>query len=134
MLGTRAARLRTAGGAVTVLAAAFTLYGVVGLAQADTTLPSVYCYKNPPGNANPERIYVTNLVRTDPDSNGLSDLNWQTQNQYWADALHAYVDPTMTLQDHTVKAVTEAQVEYAISTADIECTQLLKNDFVHGLR
>jgi hypothetical protein len=134
MFGTRAARLRTAGGAVAVLASSFALFGVAGLAKADTGLPSVYCYKNPIGTSSSERIYVSNLVRTGPDANGARGLTYRTETQYWADSLHAYVNATGVFTPWTVNSISQDTLDRVMSTADIECTELLKNDFAYGQR
>jgi len=132
MFNTRAVRLRTVGAAVAVLASSSALFGVVGLAKADTGLPSVYCYKNPSGTQNPDRIYVSRVVYTDPDSNGDRALTWRTEVEYWADALHAYANPTSTWQDHVTRPIQQSSVDYTVNTPDAECLQLAGDGYVHG--
>jgi hypothetical protein len=121
MFGTRAAKLRIAGAAAAVLATGFTLYGVTGAARADTTYGNAFCYKNPPGSENPDRLLVSNVVATGPAADGTYALTWRAETQYWAEAFNTYANATGAYRNNTLAVTSRSALDHLMSSASNIC-------------
>jgi hypothetical protein len=136
MFRTRAAGWRTAGIAAAVLATGAALLGLTGPAKADTNLQNVYCYKNPPGSENPDRIYVSRVAAAGPDSNGLYTLTWRTETQLWVSLGSTYANPTNRWVNWSLGNATPDGIAAIQSDPGTACTSLVNrgsgSDYVYG--
>jgi hypothetical protein len=136
MFRTRAAGWRTAGIAGAVLATGMAVLGLTGPAKADTSLRDVYCYKNPPGSENPDRIYVSRVASSGPGSNGLSTLTWRTETQLWVNLGKTYANPTSRVMNWTLENVSDARIAAIESDPETVCSILVNggngSDYVYG--
>lgn len=136
MFRTRAAGWRTAGIAAATLATGMAFLGLTGPAKADTTLRDVYCYKNPPGGDNPDRIYISHVTSTEQDTGGFYTLNWRTETQVWMDLGNTYVNPTFQWTPWSIDGMNASVFSAIQGDPGVACTYLSSggrvSDYVNG--
>jgi hypothetical protein len=111
------ATLGVAGVIAAALATGLTFFGVTGSAMAiDTSsVGPAYCYQNPPGERNSERIhlrgYATAYEMTfDDPSNNYWILDHESFNENWDSNANAYVLVEESYTHRTVTRKTEAEM------------------------